>query len=145
MQHARKTRRFDRSAAHRQAMFRNMVTSLIKHQKIETTQAKAKELRSWADSMITLAKRGDLHARRQALAVIREKTVVKKLFDELGPRFKQRNGGYTRITKLPPRKGDGAPMAMVELMPEEKAQTKQPAKGKEKKSKKAEKKKEPKE
>ena len=124
MRHAERSRRFKRTTSHRQAMFRNLVTALLKHERIETTQAKAKELRSWADNMITLGKRGDLHARRQALAVIQEKPVVKKLFDEIAPRYQNRAGGYTRITKLIPRKGDAAPMALIELIPEEESQTK---------------------
>ena len=93
-----------------------MVTSLFKHSKIKTTEAKAKGLIPLADKMITLAKRGDLHARRQALAVIREKDVVHTLFNEAGDKFSTREGGYTRVTKLGPRKGDVAPMAMVELI-----------------------------
>jgi large subunit ribosomal protein L17 len=96
-------------------MFRNMVTSLLKHGQIKTTVVKAKELRRWADRMITLAKRGDLHARRQALAVIREKDVVHKLFEEAEEKFGSRNGGYTRIVKLGNRKSDGAPMAVISL------------------------------
>jgi len=99
-------------------MFRNMVTSLLKHGKIETTEAKAKELRTWTDKMITLGKKQDLHARRQALAVITEKAVVQKLFGEIAPRYQDRPGGYTRITKIGPRQGDSAPMAIIELMPE---------------------------
>ena len=124
MRHAVKSRRFNRTSSHREAMFRNMVTSLIKHERIETTLPKAKELRSLADKMVTLAKRGDLHARRQALAVIREKEVVTKLFDEVGPRFQDRDGGYTRIIKLDNRRGDAAPMALIELIAEEVAPSK---------------------
>jgi large subunit ribosomal protein L17 len=131
MRHAIKSRRFRRSTAHRKAMFRNMVTSLIKHERIETTEAKAKELRSLADKMITLGKRGDLHARRQALSVIREKDVVKKLFDEIAERFKERPGGYTRVIKLNPRTGDKASMAIIELLPNEAEE--KPAKKKSKK------------
>jgi len=97
-------------------MFRNMVTSLFKHTSIKTTEAKAKGLRKIADNMVTLAKRGDLHARRQALAVIREKDVVHTLFDEMSEKFASRQGGYTRITKLGPRKGDVAPMVQIELI-----------------------------
>lgn len=97
-------------------MFRNLVTALFKHGKIETTEAKAKELRSWADRMITLAKRGDLHARRQAAAVIQEKPVLAKLFDEIAAACKDRPGGYTRVVKLGPRRGDCAPMAIIELV-----------------------------
>jgi len=93
-----------------------MVTSLFKHDRIKTTDVKAKELRRWADQMVTLAKRGDLHARRQAMAVIRGKSVVHKLFEEAQERFGSRAGGYTRLTKLGARAGDGAPMTMVELV-----------------------------
>jgi large subunit ribosomal protein L17 len=97
-------------------MFRNMVTSLFKYDRLETTDAKAKELRRWADHMITLAKRGDLHARRQAMSIIREKSVVHKLFEEAAQRFGQTAGGYTRIVKLGRRKGDAAPFSMIELI-----------------------------
>jgi large subunit ribosomal protein L17 len=97
-------------------MFRNMVTSLFKHDRIRTTGAKAKELRRWADHLITLAKRGDLHARRQALAVVREKDVVHKLFENAAERFGNASGGYTRIVKLGRRPGDAAPVALVELV-----------------------------
>jgi large subunit ribosomal protein L17 len=100
-------------------MFRNMVTSLFKNDRIQTTDAKAKELRGWADHLITLAKRGDLHARRQALSVIREKDVVHKLFENAPKRFGSRSGGYTRIVKLGPRQGDAAPMSLIELITEE--------------------------
>jgi large subunit ribosomal protein L17 len=97
-------------------MFRNMVTSLFKHERIRTTDAKAKEIRRWADKLVTLAKRGDLHARRQALAIIREKDVVHKLFTEAPERFAQVNGGYTRVVKVGFRPGDAAPISMVELV-----------------------------
>ncbi len=97
-------------------MFRNMVTSLFKHERIRTTDAKAKEVRRWADKLVTLAKRGDLHARRQALSIIREKDVVHKLFDEAPERFAQVNGGYTRVVKVGFRPGDAAPISMVELV-----------------------------
>jgi large subunit ribosomal protein L17 len=97
-------------------MFRNMVTSLFKHERIRTTGPKAKELRRWADHVITLAKRGDLHARRQALAIIREKGVVHKLFEEANDRFGDSAGGYTRIVKLGRRAGDAAPMSLIELV-----------------------------
>ena len=93
-----------------------MVTSLFKHSKIKTTEAKAKELRKLADHMVTLAKRGDLHARRQAFAVIREKDVVHQLFNDVADKFGSRQGGYTRIIKLGPRAGDAAPMTMIELI-----------------------------
>ncbi|PID78449.1 MAG: 50S ribosomal protein L17 [Deltaproteobacteria bacterium] len=107
--------KLNRTSSHRKAMFRNMVTSLFKHGQIKTTLVKAKELRRWADKMVTLAKRGDLHARRQALAVIREKQVTHKLFEEALDKFGSRNGGYTRIIKLGNRKSDGAPMAVISL------------------------------
>lgn len=96
-------------------MFRNMVTSLLLHERVQTTDAKAKELRRWADRMVTLGKRGTLHARRQALAFVRSRQVVKKLFDEIGPRFRERAGGYTRITKIGMRLGDAAPLSVIEL------------------------------
>ncbi|MGE4518316.1 MAG: 50S ribosomal protein L17 [Desulfobacteraceae bacterium] len=104
-----------RTSSHRNAMFRNMVTSLLKHGQIKTTVVKAKELRKWADKMVTLAKRGDLHARRQALAVIREKDVAHKLFEEAQEKFGSRNGGYTRIIRLGNRKSDGAPMCVISM------------------------------
>jgi len=102
-------------------MFRNMVTSLLKHDRIRTTDVKAKEIRRWADHMITLAKRGDLHARRQALAIVMEKKVVHKLFEEAGERFAATAGGYTRVIKLGRRPGDAAPMSLVELVAAPKA------------------------
>ena len=106
MRHRKASLKLNRTTSHRQAMFRNMVTSLFKHERIRTTGAKAKELRRWADHIITLAKRGDLHARRQALSIIREKGVVRKLFEEAHERFGQSAGGYTRIVKLGRRAGD---------------------------------------
>ena len=105
-------------------MFRNMVTSLFKYDRIRTTDAKAKELRKWADDLITLAKRGDLHARRQAMAIIREKNVVHKLFENAGERFGQRQGGYTRIIKLGKRPGDAANVSLIELVTTEPAEKK---------------------
>ncbi len=116
MRHRKAGIKINRTTSHRQAMFRNMVTSLFKHERIRTTDTKAKELRRWADSMITLAKRGDLHARRQALAIIREKAVVHKLFAEAPKRFAGINGGYTRVVKLTRRPGDAAPISLVELV-----------------------------
>lgn len=116
MRHRKSGVKLNRNASHRKAMFRNMVTSLFKHDKIRTTDVKAKELRKWVDSMITLAKRGDLHSRRQALSVIVEKDVVHKLFEEAADRFGSVSGGYTRITKLGVRTGDGAPMSLIELV-----------------------------
>ena len=116
MRHRKGGLKLGRTSSHRNAMFRNMVTSLFKHDKIKTTDVKAKELRKWADKMITLAKRGDLHARRQALAVIREKSVVHKLFSEVNDRFGKTSGGYTRITKLGFRLGDIASISLIELI-----------------------------
>lgn len=116
MRHRKQGRKLNRTSSHRDAMFRNMVTSLFKHERIKTTDAKAKELRVWADNMVTLAKKGDLHARRQALAIIREKAVVHKLFDETVKRFADVSGGYTRVIKLGFRAGDAARMSLVELV-----------------------------
>ena len=116
MRHQVSKKRFSRSSSHRIAMFRNMVTSLIQEERITTTLTKAKALRRIAEKMVTLAKRGDLHARRQAAAYVRTATAVRKLFAELGPRFKQRAGGYTRILKLGFRHGDGASMAIIEYL-----------------------------
>ena len=107
-------------------MFRNMVTSLFKHERIRTTDAKAKELRRWADQLVTLAKRGDLHARRQAMAIIREKDVVHKLFAEAPKRFADVNGGYTRVVKMGVRPGDAAPISLVELVTPEPKKKKKP-------------------
>jgi len=108
--------RLGRNTSHREAMIRNMVTSLLAHERIVTTAAKAKEVRKVADKMITLAKRGDLHARRQALAVVRDKAVVAKLFDKLRADYLERNGGYTRIIRTGNRLGDAAEMAIIELV-----------------------------
>jgi large subunit ribosomal protein L17 len=115
MRHLKSGRKLNRTGAHRHALFRNMVTSLLLHEHLQTTDAKAKELRRFADKMITLGKRGTLHARRQAAAFVRSRKVVKKLFDEIGPRFADRPGGYTRITKLGQRLGDAAPISLIEL------------------------------
>ena len=116
MRHNSAGRRLGRTTSHRIAMFRNMVTSFLQHEKITTTDAKAKELRSIAERMITLGKRGDLHATRQAAAYIRDKKVVTKLFTEIAPRFADRPGGYTRIIKLGIRPGDNAPVSVIELV-----------------------------
>lgn len=116
MRHRKAGRKLGRTAAHRNAMLRNMVTSLLEHERIVTTVPKAKEARRVADKMITLAKRGDLHARRQAYAYIRSKEVVAKLFDELEPQYADRQGGYTRIIRTGVRHGDAAPMAILELV-----------------------------
>lgn len=115
MRHLKAGRKLNRTAAHRKALFRNMVTSLIEHEHVRTTDAKAKELRRIADRMITLGKRGTLHARRQALSYIRSRTVVQKLFDEVASRFRGRPGGYTRVIKLGHRHGDAAAMSVIEL------------------------------
>ena len=115
MRHLKAGRKLNRTGAHRKALFRNLVTSLLEHEQIRTTDAKAKELRRVAEKMITLAKRGSLHARRQALSYIRSRKVVSKLFGEVAPRFRERPGGYTRVVKLGPRRGDAAPMSVIEL------------------------------
>jgi large subunit ribosomal protein L17 len=117
MRHLKKGRKLNRSPSHRLAMLRNMATSLLRHDRITTTDAKAKELRRWADWLITLGKDGSLHARRRALAFVQDKAVVARLFNELGPRFLDRNGGYTRIVKVGRRRGDAAPLSVIELIP----------------------------
>ena len=116
MRHRCKTRRLSRTTPHKRAMLRNMVTSLFLHEKVETTVAKAKELQPVAERMITLAKRGDLHARRQAESYIRSHKVCSKLFADGKDRYQDRQGGYVRITPTRIRRGDAAPMAMVELV-----------------------------
>ena len=118
MRHRISGRKLGRNASHRKAMFRNMVTSLFEHERVQTTDAKAKELRLVAEKLITLGKRGDLHARRLVLAYVRDKGVVAKLFDQISPRYAQRPGGYTRIIKVGERKGDGAPVSFLELVQE---------------------------
>ena len=116
MYHGRAKRRFNRTAEHRKAMFANMAQALIKHEQIVTTLPKAKDLRPVVEKLITLGKRGDLHARRQAIAQVRDVALVKKLFDVLGPRYKDRNGGYTRVLKAGFRFGDNAPLGVIELV-----------------------------
>ncbi len=116
MRHGNTGRKLNRTASHRKAMFANMATSLLKHEQIITTLPKAKDLRRVVDRLITLGKRGDLHARRQAASVLREDKVVRKLFDELADRYKERNGGYTRVLKAGFRRGDMAPVAVIELV-----------------------------
>jgi len=116
MRHRNAGVKLNRTTSHRQAMFRNMVTSLFKYDRIRTTDVKAKELRRWADRIITLAKRGDLHARRQVMAIVREKDVVHKLFEDAAARFGNISGGYTRIVKIGMRPGDSAPISMIELV-----------------------------
>lgn len=116
MRHGKKTAKLGLGRSHRKAMMGNMAASLFEHEVVTTTKARARALRSTAESLITFAKRGDLHARRQVLRVIANKAVVKKLFDDIGPRFSERPGGYTRIVKAGPRRGDGAEMCLVELV-----------------------------
>ena len=116
MRHAHGHRKLGRDHEHRQAMLANMAASLIEHEQIKTTLPKAKELRRYAEKLITLAKRGDLHARRQAAGKLKEDAPVRKLFDVLGPRYAARNGGYTRVLKAGFRYGDMAPMAIIELV-----------------------------
>lgn len=108
--------RLGRNQGHRKALLRNQVNSLIRHGRIETTEAKAKAIRPLVDKMITLGKRGDLAARRQAASFLNQKDVVAKLFDEVAPKYADREGGYTRVLKLGPRRGDAAPMSLVELV-----------------------------
>jgi len=116
MKHRKSGRRFGRDSGHRQAMFANMAASLVKHEQIVTTLAKAKDLRRVMDKYITLAKKGDLNSRRIAASRMRDEEMVKKLFDVLGPRYKERNGGYTRVLKAGFRYGDSAPRAVIELV-----------------------------
>ena len=115
----KKGARLGGSPAHQKAILANLATSLFEHGRITTTEAKARMLRPYAERLITKAKKGDLHNRRQVLRVVRDKGVVHALFEEIGPRFAERPGGYTRITKLGPRKGDNAPMAVIELVTED--------------------------
>ena len=116
MRHGFRNRRFNRSSEHRKAMFANMAVALIKHEQIITTLPKAKDLRPVVEKLVTLGKRGDLHARRQAIAQIRDEVIVKKLFDVLGLRYSERQGGYTRVLKAGFRYGDNAPMAVIEFV-----------------------------
>jgi large subunit ribosomal protein L17 len=116
MRHNKSGRKLGRNSGHRNAMMRNMVTSLIEHGRITTTDSRAKELRKLVDRMITLGKRGDLHARRQALSVLGDRKLTEKLFDTLASRYAERNGGYTRVLKAGNRYGDAAPMALIELV-----------------------------
>ena len=116
MRHRVAGRRLSRSTGHRRALYRNLVTDLLRYEKVVTTEAKAKEVRPLAEKVITLGKQGTLHARRQALSFVLDKRVVDKVFEEVGPRYLDRPGGYTRLVKLGPRLGDGAPMAQLELV-----------------------------
>jgi large subunit ribosomal protein L17 len=118
MRHRNSGKRLGRNTSHRKAMLRNMVTSLLEHEKITTTDARAKELRPLAEKLITLAKRGDLHARRQVTEVVRDSKTVTKLFERLAPRFADRPGGYTRIIKLGHRLGDNAALSLISLVEE---------------------------
>lgn len=130
MRHRKTGRRLGRDSSHRKAMFRNMVTSLFKYEQLETTDAKAKELRSAAEKMIALAKRGDLHARRQALSYMKDKTVTHRLFEELKDRYLDRQGGYVRIIKKKNRKGDGAPISIIQLISTDEGKKKRKSKDK---------------
>uniref|UniRef100_UPI002ADDC408 50S ribosomal protein L17 n=1 Tax=Tepidiforma sp. TaxID=2682230 RepID=UPI002ADDC408 len=116
MRHRVAGRHLGRETSHRLSLYRNLVTDLLRYEKITTTEAKAKEIRPMAEKIITLGRRGDLHARRQALRFLYDPKVVKKVFDDIGPRMKDRPGGYLRITALEPRRGDGARMATIELV-----------------------------
>jgi len=116
MRHLKAGRQLSRNSAHRWALMRNLITALLREEKIQTTDPKAKELRRWVDRVITLGKRGSLHARRQALGIVQDKAVVRKLFDTIALRFKDRPGGYTRIIKLGIRRGDAAQMSLIELV-----------------------------
>lgn len=118
MRHLKKGRKIGSDASHGRAIMRVMAAQLFEHGKIKTTLPKAKELRGTVDGIVTLAKRGDVHARRQVLGLINDRALVHKIFTEIAEQFKERNGGYTRIMKLGPRLGDAAPMAVVELVPE---------------------------
>jgi large subunit ribosomal protein L17 len=116
MRHAKSGKKLGRDASHRRALYANLAGSLITHGRIETTEAKAKAVKPYAEKLITLGRRGDLHARRLAMAELRSNDVVHKLFSEVAPRFTERPGGYTRIVKLGPRQGDAASMALLELV-----------------------------
>ena len=116
MRHRRSGRKFNRTASHRQAMFANMAAALVKHEQIVTTLPKAKDLRGVVEALITLAKRGDLHARRVVASRLRDEATVAKLFETLGPRYQSRSGGYTRVLKSGFRYGDNAPLAVIELV-----------------------------
>jgi large subunit ribosomal protein L17 len=116
MRHLKQGRKLGRTTAHRKALLRNLATALLEHERIITTEPKAKELRRVADKLVTLGKRGNLHARRQALQVVQSNAVVQKLFNEIAPRFSGRQGGYTRILRLGYRPGDAAAMAVIELV-----------------------------
>ncbi len=116
MPQPRKGKRLGGSASHQKAMMSNLARSLIEHERLETTQTRAKEVQPLVEKLVGLAKRGDLHARRRALSIVHDRDVVHKLFDEIGPRYTDRDGGYSRIVKTGPRKGDAAPMAVIEFV-----------------------------
>ncbi len=116
MRHRKKTKKFGANASHREAILRNLAAEIFKHERIKTTQLRAKQVCPLVDKIVTLAKRGDFQARRQVLAIVQDKELVHKIFSEIAPRFKERQGGYTRILKLGPRQGDAAPMVLVELV-----------------------------
>jgi len=117
MRHLKKGRKLNRTSSHRSALMRNLATSLFRHERIRTTDPKAKEVRGWADWIIGLGKEGTLHARRQALGFVQDEIVVRKVFDTLAPRYKDRPGGYTRIAKIGRRHGDNALVSLIELVP----------------------------
>ena len=137
MRHLKSGRKLSRTSSHRRALIRNLITSLLRDEKIQTTDSKAKELRRWADRVITLGKQGNLHARRQALGIVQDKAVVRKLFDTLAPRFKDRPGGYTRIIKVGIRRGDAAAISLIELVAGAHAAAGKAGSGGEKKSRRA--------
>ncbi len=129
MRHLNQGRKLNRTSAHRKALFKNLVLALIHHERIQTTDAKAKEMRRFADRMVTLGKQGDLPAHRRAFAFLQSHEAVKKLFDEIAPRFKDRNGGYTRVIKFGVRRGDAAPISVIEFTGnEERSAAKKPRK-----------------
>ena len=116
MRHLKSGRKLSRNPSHRWALMRNLITCLLREERIQTTDPKAKEVRRWVDRVITLGKQGSLHARRQALGIVCDKAMVRKLFDTIAPRFKDRPGGYTRIIKIGRRRGDSAPISLIELV-----------------------------
>ena len=115
MRHLKTGRKLNRTAAHRKALMRNLVKALLLREQVQTTDAKAKELRRWADRIVTLGKRNSVHARRLAFAYLGSRRLVQRLFDEVAPRFQSRSGGYTRVLKIGPRRGDAAPISLVEF------------------------------
>lgn len=134
MRHRKAGKKLGRDSSHRKAMLRNMVTSLFRHEQLETTDARARQLRPVAEKMITLAKRGDLHARRQALAYIKDKAIAHRLFEDLRDRYLDRQGGYVRVIRKGNRKGDSAPVSVIQLLPAEEGKKKSKKKGRTPKS-----------